>query len=200
MSAIMHKAAVCPVRSSRRGCLVVCQATERPVASRRAILGVTLLPALVYTPMALALIPDEEDEDLVEKAKANRRARLAQQRGVTRNFMASENLKDIPLEQKLVPVQKAVYQLAKAGSQLESGDLKGAANTLTGAWLGDLSLVASTISNNDAAEKLTDSIKATQSAASSGDVKAAKREFISAAQGLTDWASATGLASSLKGL
>ncbi|EFJ52733.1 hypothetical protein VOLCADRAFT_120179 [Volvox carteri f. nagariensis] len=200
MATMMQKAAVCPVRASRRGCLVVCQATERHVASRRAMLGISLLPALLYAPKALALIPDEEDEDLVEKAKANRRARLAQQRGVTRDFMTSENLKDVRLEQELVPVQKAVYKLAKSGSQLESGDLKGAANTLSEDWVAEFTSVASTVSGTDAAGKLSSAIQGVQTAAASGDAAASKRQFVSLVSDLQSWASTTGLASSLKGL
>ncbi|PNW81686.1 hypothetical protein CHLRE_06g256250v5 [Chlamydomonas reinhardtii] len=196
MALMMQKVAA-PV--SRRGMKVVAQATPN-TASRRAILGVALLPALMYAPKALALIPDEEDEDLVEKAKANRRARLAQQRGVTRDFMASENLTDRRLEQELVPVQKAVYKLAKSGSQLESGDLKGAASTLSESWVGDFSTVASTVSGSTTAGKLVEAIKSVQAAAAKGDAAGSKRAYVSLVSDLQSWADASGLATSLKGL
>ncbi|GLC40988.1 hypothetical protein PLESTB_000954800 [Pleodorina starrii] len=200
MSVIAQKATVFRARASRHGCLVVCQATERPVASRRAVLGVALLPALVYAPKALALIPDEDDEDLVEKAKANRRARLAQQRGVTREFMTAENLKDARLEQELVSVQKAVYKLSKSGSQLESGDLKAAASTLSESWVAEFTAVASTISGTDAAGKLSSAIQDVKAAAAAGDSASSKRQFTSLVSDLQSWASATGLAGSLRGL
>jgi hypothetical protein len=41
--------------------------------------GLTLLPARAW-----ALIPDEEDEELLERAKANRQKRLAAQKETTR--------------------------------------------------------------------------------------------------------------------
>ena len=60
MALMMQKVAA-PV--SRRGMKVVAQATPN-TASRRAILGVALLPALMYAPKALALIPGESLAEL----------------------------------------------------------------------------------------------------------------------------------------
>lgn len=62
--------------------------------------------------------PDEEDEELVEKAKANRKARLAQQQTTTRQFIKSEGLNDVKLDKELVPIQRAVLKLAKSGAQV----------------------------------------------------------------------------------
>lgn len=175
-------------------------------------LGVRALATLRYVALFLLLLyasrcililsfpADEENEELVEKAKANRRARLAQQRGVTRDFMTSENLKDVRLEQELMPVQKAVYKLAKSGSQLESGDLKGAARTLSESWVADFATVASTLSGTDVAGKLSSAIQGVQAAAAAGDADVSKRQFVSLVSDLQSWASTTGLASGLKGL
>ncbi len=135
----------------------------------------------------------------MEKAKANRRARLAQQRGVTREFMSSENLKDARLEKELVPLQKGIYKLAKSGSQLDAGDLKGAASTLAESWVADFTSTATTISGSDA-DKLAAGIKGVQSAAASGDAKGSKRAFVTLVSDVKSWASEAGLASSLKGL
>ncbi len=54
MALMMQKVASAPVR----GQTVIARAAPN-AASRRAILGVALLPALVYAPKALALIPGE---------------------------------------------------------------------------------------------------------------------------------------------
>jgi hypothetical protein len=59
--------------------------------------------------------PDEEDEELLERAKANRKQRLAAQKETTRDFLREEGLKDKQLDSELLPVQKAVFQLAKSG-------------------------------------------------------------------------------------
>ena len=68
--------------------------------------------AAVFAPEpALALIPDEEDEELLERAKANRQKRLVEQRETTREFLEEEGLKDVLLDQELIPIQKAVVQV-----------------------------------------------------------------------------------------
>jgi hypothetical protein len=61
--------------------------------------------------------PDEEDEELLERAKANRKQRLAAQKETTRDFLREEGVKDRLLDSELLPVQKAVFQLAKSGEQ-----------------------------------------------------------------------------------
>ncbi len=41
--------------------------------------------------------------------------------------------------------QRAVLQLAKGGSQLEAGDVKGLAATMGGAWVADFKLASSNV-------------------------------------------------------
>lgn len=180
----------------------MCQAVQpsADAASRRTMLGMALIPALAYAPQALALIPDEEDDSLLEKAKANRRARLTQQRGVTRDFLASENLQEAGLGSKLVPVQKAVYKLAKSGGQLESGDLKAAASTLSEPWVREFEAAATAVSSPAAVAPVVAAIKELQSAASTGDGKGSKRQFVALVGAVQVWASDAGVSGSIKGL
>ena len=100
-----------------RASAVVCRATEAATSSRRALLlaSVGVAFAAAAAP-ARALIPDEEDTEMLEKAKANRRQRLAAQRETTREFLSSEGLENRQLEQELVPVQRLVLDLAKSGA------------------------------------------------------------------------------------
>lgn len=107
---------------SRPACIraaVVCKATPEDAVAcgRRAMVAaLPLFAAALVTPrQAAALIPDEEDEEMLERAKANRQKRLLQQRETTREFLKEEGLKNGTLNQELVPVQKAVNQLAKSG-------------------------------------------------------------------------------------
>lgn len=58
---------------------------EGASSRRQAVAGLSLATSLSLLPSrAWALIPDEEDEELLEKAKANRQKRLAAQKEVTR--------------------------------------------------------------------------------------------------------------------
>lgn len=80
----------------------------------------SLLSLTTSTAVAAAAAPaspDEEDEELLERAKANRKQRLAAQKETTRNFLKEEGVKDKQLDAELLPVQKAVFQLAKSGEQ-----------------------------------------------------------------------------------
>lgn len=86
--------------------------------SRRAAgLAVASAPLafLAVAPAARALILDEEDEELLNKAKANRKSKLAADKLIEREFLQDEGLKNRNLDKELVPVQKAIYSMAKSG-------------------------------------------------------------------------------------
>jgi hypothetical protein len=107
--------------ATRRALSVSCRAQPAPAneaaLSRRAVFASGLVAGALFVPRrALALIPDEEDEELLERAKANKAKRLAADREVTRTFLKEEGLKNRELDQELIPVQKAVTQLAKSGA------------------------------------------------------------------------------------
>jgi hypothetical protein len=55
---------------------------------------------------------DDEDEELLKKAKENRAKTLLQQQEKTRSFMESEGLANNKLNKDLIPVQKAVYKVS----------------------------------------------------------------------------------------
>eukprot|EP00889_Picochlorum_renovo_P003240 jgi/Picre1/30270/NNA_005636.t1 len=64
---------------------------------RGAVLGAGLLAAvqLMATPLpALALIPDDDDEEMVQKAKANRQKRLAGEKKAEKEFSRAEGFVD----------------------------------------------------------------------------------------------------------
>ena len=77
-------------------------------------------------PAAWALIPDDDDESLVELAKSRRSQKLKAELGTEKAFVRSEGFQDA----SLAPVQKAVLELAVVGSQLSSGDLAAVQDTL----------------------------------------------------------------------
>lgn len=177
---------------------VVCKAADQHVAARRSVmLGFgSILPAMISMP-ALALILDEDDEDLVEKAKANRKNRLAQDKSITRNFLEAEGLKDKKLNLELVPIQVAVFKLAKSGSQLDSGDVKAASSTLSEAWVKDFTNAAKQLGDsNDVLSKL-DQVKGS---AGKGDLSATKKSYVELVAELQSWTAGAGISSKLTGL
>jgi hypothetical protein len=193
--------------STKQARNVQCCAVKVEGASsrRQAIAGLSLATGLSLLPSrAWALIPDEEDEELLEKAKANRQKRLAAQKEVTREFLREDGLKDKLLDSELIPVQKAVIQLAKSGSQLESGDLKAASATLSSGWVDEFKRATQVLDANDTeqarAAAIFDGISSLQDATKKGDVKASKQTFVAVVSAVQDWANSTGLAANLKGL
>ncbi|KAJ9524943.1 thylakoid lumenal protein [Haematococcus lacustris] len=183
-----------------RGSSVVCAAGRVEQPHRRALLLSIVLPAVATVRPALALIPDEEDEERVEAAKLNRAKRLAEQRATTRNFMQEEGLTNRQLGQDLLPVQKAVYKLAESGSQLESGDVAAASRTLGQSWVTDFATAAEKVSASPSAEALVSKLTALKTATDSGDVSASKRSYIELVGELQAWAASSSLTNSLKGL
>uniref|UniRef100_A0A383WCK5 Maintenance of Photosystem II under High light 2 C-terminal domain-containing protein n=1 Tax=Tetradesmus obliquus TaxID=3088 RepID=A0A383WCK5_TETOB len=189
---------------------IVCNSAkaDADAVNRRSALtaGLVAMGALVAAPApkAWALIPDEEDEELLERAKANRKQRLAAQKETTRNFLKEEGVKDKQLDAELLPVQKAVFQLAKSGSQLEAGDLKGLSANLGSGWVGEFQRATSVLDASDAekakAAAVFDGISSLRDVANKGDLRGSKQQYVALVAALNDWASSTGLAADLKGL
>ena len=74
---------------------------------------------------AKALIPDDDDEELIDIAKSKRKERVATEKSVEKSFVKGGDYKGTDLTR----VQNAVNKLAKEGLSLETGDLKALAKT-----------------------------------------------------------------------
>lgn len=72
-----------------------------------------------------ALIPanDDEDEELVSKAKANRQKRIVEEKDTEQDFAKSEGYNGITM----LTIERGVKKLAKSGSDLEAGNLSSVA-------------------------------------------------------------------------
>ncbi|KAL4430624.1 hypothetical protein ABPG75_005880 [Micractinium tetrahymenae] len=172
---------------------------------RRALAGLlAAAPVLLPASRALALIPDDDDEELVERARANRAKRLASERQTEQAFARSSKNLDRVLEQELIPVQRAINSLAAGGAQLESGDVKAASAALSGSWVRDFQAAADKLSYTDSAKSSAASVfsnlAALQAAASSGSAADSKRSFVATVGSLKAWASDANVAGGLKGL
>ena len=80
----------------------------------------------VWCGAARALIPDDDDEELIEKAKANRKSRLASEKVAEKEYAKTGGFAD----GEVVAVQIAVNKLAKSGEALAAGDLPAVAATV----------------------------------------------------------------------
>lgn len=119
-------------------------------------------------------------------------------------FITDEGLRTSTTDKALVPIQTAVFKLAKAGEALEKDDTQSAAQTLTDTWVGDFETAGEGLAKtNDTKTKLrqiSGAIKGAADAAGTGNSSAAKVAYVGAVEAIEDWVNSTGIASSLKGL
>lgn len=170
------------------------------------------LPPLPTTPplslarafAALALIPDDDDLDLVVKARANRSARLSSEKTTEARFSAEGGA-----AKKVGPLaaaQKAVRKLSRSASALDAGSASDAAAALSGPWAADFAVAAAALSGDaaslagKAAAAAVAAVDAYVSAARAGDLAKSKAGFVTAATAVQGWAKAAGVAAQLTGL
>lgn len=121
-----------------------------------------------------------------------------------RRYVDSSGIRDRSVEQSLIPIQTAVYKLAKAGDELSKSDTKSAAQTLAGEWVLSFAsagkAIASTPVTIAKVDDILGEIKSAAIAASSGKVTEAKSAYVSAVVAVEGWATEAGVAGQLKGL
>ena len=170
------------------------------------------LPPLPTTPpislsrafAALALIPDDDDLDLVVKARANRSARLSSEKTTEARFSAEGGA-----AKKVGPLaaaQKAVRKLSRSAAALDAGSASDAAAALSGTWAADFAVSAAALSGDagspagKAAAAAVAAVDAYVVVAKGGDLGKAKAGFVAAATALQGWAQAAGVATLMTGL
>lgn len=139
------------------------------------------------------MIPDDDDEELVVKAKENRQKRLKSEITTQKQFARTEGFKDA----NLAPLQKGVTQLARVGSQLASGDVSAASGTLGGSWVDEVNAAAGSVKDFSS---VSSALTAVKSAASQGSLGDAKQKFVTAVSAFKSWAQEAGVAGQLRGL
>jgi len=182
--------------------------SESAVTRRAALAGALLVPATVaLVPFpSWALLPDDDDSELIEKARASRSRRLETELETERRFVKQQGFRDRRGESALKPVQKAVFQLSRSGAALESGNLTDVASILNdGSWIDDFRTVGQKLSaGNGAAERsLGDVLKGIQSlesAAQKGVLLESKKTFVVVVSAITAWASDAGVSGDIQGL
>ena len=150
-------------------------------------------PFFPKPPPALALIPDDDDVELITKARANRTKRLAEEKESEVKFTAGAR------GSPLAGAQAAVATLQKAGAQLDSGDAAGAAATLEGGtWVAGFATSAARVGGASASAAAAEKALAKLQAEAGG--AGVKPAYVAAAKAVAGWAADAGVAASLKGL
>jgi len=154
------------------------------------MLGLVGGVSLIAVPGAKALIPDDDDEEMVMKARQNRKSKLAGERQAEKEFTRSEGFVDKNSKKNLATVQLAVNALAKVGNALANGsvgDASAAAREID-AGVGDaLKALSINASASSAAATTTAELNALLGALNSGDLAAAKKEYVDTVVALTEF-------------
>jgi len=173
-------------------------------SGRRAALsaGFGLSVAALFPSTALALLPDDDDEELIKRAKAKRSTKLREELATERNFVGLQK----PTEDEIKTVQLAVAKMVKTGSLLEEGNLDEAATVLgnsSTAWATNLTSLAKRKSAGKASEPagmMLSFLDVLQKSVMNGDDKKAKNSYAATAEAMENFISAVGMTDSIKGL
>ncbi|QDZ24179.1 hypothetical protein HOP50_12g67160 [Chloropicon primus] len=173
-------------------------------ATRRGALsaGVGLLSAAIFPSTAFALLPDDDDEELIRRAKEKRKTKLKEELATERNFVGLSK----PTEDEIKTVQLAVAKMVKTGSLLEEGNLDAAANvigTSSTPWATQLTSLARRKSAGKAEEPagmMLSSLSVLQQSVMNGDDRKARSSFAATASAMQEFVDAVGMTGSIKGL
>merc|ERR1712087_291988 len=148
-------------------------------SGRRAALsaGFGISVAALFPSTALALLPDDDDEELIKRAKAKRSTKLREELATERNFVG-----------------------------LQKGNLDAAATVIgnsSTAWATNLTSLAKRKSAGKASEPagmMLSSLDVLQKSVMNGDDKKAKNSYAATAEAMENFISAVGMTDSIKGL
>eukprot|EP00249_Psilotum_nudum_P027225 c34654_g1_i1 orf=655-1368(-) len=204
-----HHSVCCPLlvlssTLSSKACPLLCQARRDSglciERSRREMLtagaSVSLLSSLFSGSAALGILEADDDEQLLERVKEDRRRKI-QKRGELNAY-----------KKEAASVQTAIFKLSKAGQALDVNDFLSASSLLGSSldidWIEDVKVALSKLSSNDeertAAKTFSSSLQSLQSAVLNQDLASSKTAFVASASALERWSALTGFAQQLKGL
>ncbi|XP_068343691.1 thylakoid lumenal 16.5 kDa protein, chloroplastic-like [Pyrus communis] len=193
--------------STRRG-LTFCQALSEepqspaPILTKRS-LSICFLTSFAFSLVGkdfsssnAAILEADDDEELLEKVKKDRKKRLERQ-GVL-----SSSKKETGYLQELV------YRLSKAGQAIESNDLPAASSVLGGStdtdWVQKANIALDKLSSSPEEKTEVDTFNSSLASlilsVTRNDVESSKLAFVSSARAIEKWTTLTGLIDQLKGL
>jgi hypothetical protein len=179
--------------------------TRSPV-NRRDLIGALLVggSAAVWGGPAKALIPDDDDQDLLKAAKAKRKAKIQEEKKVERSFQENTGQGLDELKRELKPVQLAIGQMAKAGTNLANDDAKAAATELNGPWVNDFKTAALKVSATedakDLVKPLVEGVKKIKESSERNKLPEAKTAFKAFVSDFKSWEAAAQVESLLQGV
>ncbi|KAL4318137.1 hypothetical protein GQ457_18G003570 [Hibiscus cannabinus] len=143
-----------------------------------------------------AILEADDDEELLEKVKKDRKKRLEKQGVISSSGKEKGYLQDL------------VYKLSQIGQAIDKNDLSAASLVLGGStdteWVKNASVAFNKLSSSaeekTQVETFNSSIASLISSVTENDVESTKVAFVESATALEKWTNLTGLTGQLKGL
>ncbi|KAL3024569.1 hypothetical protein AAZX31_04G130800 [Glycine max] len=199
------------IKSTLKRELTLCKATPHsPIVVTKRGLSISFITSFVLSLAGkknanAAILEADDDEELLEKVKRDRKKRLEKQGVISSSKQETGYLQDL------------VYKLSAVGQALEKNDLSAAGSVLGGSTDADWVQRANIAFNKEmtnyvpitlliSSEEKTEvdafnsSLASLISSVSKKDVESSKIAFVSSATAFEKWTSMTGLAAQLKGL
>ncbi|PON63217.1 Thylakoid lumenal 16.5 kDa protein [Parasponia andersonii] len=199
---------VYPHRDNAKRLLILSKAAsesqQQPslVLSKRS-LSISLVTSFVFTLAGkgasnsnAAILEADDDEELLEKVKKDRKKRLERQ-----GVISSSN-------KETGYLQEVVYKLSKVGQAIDKNDLSAASSVLGGStdsdWVKKANLAFTKLSSSPEEKTEVDtfnsSLASLISSITKNDVDSSKIAFVDSASAFEKWTNLTGLVAQLKGL
>uniref|UniRef100_A0A6M2ELT3 Maintenance of Photosystem II under High light 2 C-terminal domain-containing protein n=1 Tax=Populus davidiana TaxID=266767 RepID=A0A6M2ELT3_9ROSI len=143
-----------------------------------------------------AILEADDDEELLEKVKRDRKKRLERQGVISSAKKEKGYLQDL------------VYKLSKVGQAIDNNDLSAASSVLGGStdtdWVKKANIAFTKLSSSPEEKIEVDtfdsSLASLISSVTSNDIESSKTAFVSSATAVEKWTTLTGLFGQLKGL
>ncbi|XP_011020147.1 PREDICTED: thylakoid lumenal 16.5 kDa protein, chloroplastic-like [Populus euphratica] len=177
--------------------------TPSPVIITKRSLSICFLTSFVFSLASrgnsstnAAILEADDDEELMEKVKRDRKKRLEKQ-----GVISSAN-------QEKGYLQDLVYKLSKVGQAIDKNDLSTASSVLGGStdtdWVRKANIAFTKLSSSPDEKTQVDtfnsSLASLISSVTGNDIESSKTAFVSSATAFEKWTALTGLVGQLKGL
>ncbi|KAL8037503.1 hypothetical protein ABFX02_11G043900 [Erythranthe guttata] len=203
--------------------LIVCKSEPSAIVISRRTVSLTATAAFLLGTFSgskgfsgaakAAILEAEDDEELLEKVKRDRKKRLEKQGVLKSSTKEAEFVMDFYLSSDIATtiaayLQDLVYKLSKIGQAIEKNDLSTVSLVLGSGkdteWIKKVNSALNKLSSSEEekteADAFSSSFASLFSSVSQNDIEASKLDFVASASAFEKWTVLSGLVGQLKGL
>eukprot|EP00471_Norrisiella_sphaerica_P000374 CAMPEP_0184487132 /NCGR_PEP_ID=MMETSP0113_2-20130426/9293_1 /TAXON_ID=91329 /ORGANISM="Norrisiella sphaerica, Strain BC52" /LENGTH=235 /DNA_ID=CAMNT_0026869319 /DNA_START=20 /DNA_END=727 /DNA_ORIENTATION=+ len=196
------------VHSTAPSRVAACAKIDGSLGRRAVVGGIGLTAPLMAVRRSMALLPDDDDAELLERAKSKRAERIKREKEVEYEFLRQQGQTNLKERTELVPITRAVARLADLGKAISEKNIIDASTSLspdkgaTGGWIKPLMDKVNELSDTDAKKSSGAALQAAfddmSKASSAKDLPGLKRGYVSTVTALEKWATDANVAQFLR--